>query len=153
MMQGLSAGDAVPWAHAGRRSQAGSRRRQRGLTLLELLVAFSIMAMSLGMLYKAMGGSARQAGDLARRQEAGILALTVLSMRDSVTAQGWQDSGSSGAYAWSVSSQPFETASVTKTPLHQITVTVGWSDGGSDKRIVTHTLLPQRLLGPGETPR
>ena len=33
---------------------------QRGLSLLELLVAFAIMAIALGMLYKATGSSARQ---------------------------------------------------------------------------------------------
>ncbi|WP_440113808.1 PulJ/GspJ family protein [Acidovorax sp. BL-A-41-H1] len=35
---------------------------QRGLTLLELLVAFAIMALSLGMLYRIMGGASAAHG-------------------------------------------------------------------------------------------
>ena len=39
-------------------------RRAHGLTLLELLVALTIMALSLGVLYRASGSGARNAGEL-----------------------------------------------------------------------------------------
>ena len=41
------------------RRRAASRPRVRGMTLLELLVALSIMAISLALIYRAVGGSAR----------------------------------------------------------------------------------------------
>ena len=34
-------------------------RRQQGMTLLEILVALAIMAISLGMIYRATGSNAR----------------------------------------------------------------------------------------------
>jgi general secretion pathway protein I len=123
---------------------------QQGLTLLELLVAFSIMAMSLGVLYKSMGGSARQAGELSRRQEAALIAQAVLAMRDSVTAQGWQERGTSGVYTWTVTSQPYRESGDSVPALHQVNVQVQWADGASGRQLTSHTLLPQRMAGPAE---
>ena len=49
------------------------RSRMRGMSLLELLVAFSILSLSLGVLYKAIGGSARNVADAERYQRAVLL--------------------------------------------------------------------------------
>ena len=59
-------------------------RRQGGFSLLELLVAFVIMAFSLGMLYQAAGGTVRSLGDTEQQLRASMLAQSVLNSRDSV---------------------------------------------------------------------
>lgn len=125
--------------------------RQRGLTLLELLVAFAIMALALGMLYRAMGGSARSAGDVERYQRAVLLAESIMALRDTVPEQGWRQSGESGGYRWQVSSAPYRTglSGPDIPPLHEVEIVVNWFDGQRDRSFELATLRPQRK--PPET--
>ena len=51
-----------------------SRGREKGLSLLEILVAFSIMALALGVLYRATGGSLRSVVAIESTQRAASLA-------------------------------------------------------------------------------
>ena len=134
--------------HAARRHPAA-----RGLSLLELLVAFAIMAMSLALIYRSLGGSARQSGDLALQEQAVMLAQSVLALRESVTAQGWNESGESPPFRWNVSSQPYPTGAsgAQVVPLHQIDLTISWADGSRQRQLQLQTLLPQRNLLPGES--
>ena len=88
----------------------GSRRRLRpragGFSLLEILVAFAIMALSLGALYKVMGNSARQAGHLSSQEGAVLLAESLLSAYSTIPADGVRDAGTSAGFEWQVSSAP-----------------------------------------------
>jgi len=141
-------------------------RAQQGLSLLELLVAFSIMALSIGLLYRSMGGSARSVADMAQQQQATLVAESVLALRDAVTSDGWNESGSSAGFAWDVRSslyvQPVlpELAAGTagavaadRVPLHQIDLRVSWVDGTRPRQLDVMTLLPQRKSFPGEVTR
>ena len=127
---------------------AAAFSRQRGLSLLELLVAFAIMAMALGMLYKATGSSARQVGQTQSYQRAVLVAESLLASRDAVPAEGWNEAGQSADFAWEVRSQPYATPASQSNPgatvLHAIDIVVGWTDGGMARRIELHTLRPQR---------
>ena len=117
-----------------------------------MLVAFTIMAMSLAMIYRISGGSARNAADLEHYQRAALLAESILNLRDAVPAAGWNDRGSSAGYQWEVRSAPYATAenSPTVPRLHEVAVSVVWGDGAAVKRYDLSTLRPQAKPLPGQ---
>lgn len=136
--------------------QGGSAlQRQRGFSLLELLVAFSIMAMSLGLLYRVAGGSLRSVSDVSQHQQATWLAESLLASRQVVRADGWNESGESGGYSWQVRSSPYPTGlnGPKAIPLHEIQVEISWPMGARTGRLQAVTLLPEQKPPPGSTVR
>lgn len=126
---------------------------QHGFTLLELLVALAITAMSLGMLYRASGGSARSVGDIERYQRAVVLAASLRDLRDSVPPQGWNQAGDSAGYSWRISSAPYPSAieNPEVPPLHEVHIAIEWTDAGVSRAFELNTLLPQRKpAAPGQ---
>lgn len=122
------------------------RCHQRGFSLLELLVAFAIMAMSLGLLYRVAGGSARHVADVVQHQQAGWLAESLLASRSSVRADGWNEDGESAGFKWQVRSSPYNSGvhSSLAVPLHKIRLTVSWTAGSRPGQLDLVTLLPER---------
>ena len=121
------------------------RRRQNGFSLLELLVAFVIMAFSLAMLYQASGGAVRSLGDTEKHLRATVLAQSVLSSRDDVPESGWNESGQSAGFTWRVSSASFRTelSDPKAPPLQQVDIVIGWNDRNGARGLELSTLLPQ----------
>lgn len=134
---------------------AASRPASGGFSLLELLVALSIMSMALGLLYQASTGALRGVGDLETEQRANVLAQSILDARDAVPAAGWNESGRAANMTWQVTSAPYPTAvarqAPTVPPLYEIRVLVAWQGGRGARQLELHTLLPQQRVQPGDT--
>lgn len=135
-----------------RRRWQARAARHRGFSLLELLVAFSIMALSLGLLYKVVGGSARNVSDVVQSQQAGWLAESILASRSSVLESGWNEDGESAGFAWQVRSVPYNSGIniLQAIPLHSVRIGVSWTAGSRPGQLELVTLLPQRKPMPGE---
>lgn len=122
------------------------RRAARGFSLLELLVAFAIMAISLGVLYRATGSSVRSVGDLDLRQQATSVAESALERVSGVPPAGLVESGAIGDVAWNIQTRPFDEGNTSpQAPkLHEVRVVVSWQERGEPKELVLMTLRPER---------
>ena len=120
---------------------------QRGLSLLELLVAFAIMAFSLGILYQASGSNIKNTSKAVQYQRALMLAESTLTSKESVNEAGWNESGQLTDLRWQISSTPYLTddgqSRLSEPLLHRIVVQVAWGEGASQRSIQLTTLRPQ----------
>ncbi|RMD70536.1 MAG: prepilin-type N-terminal cleavage/methylation domain-containing protein [Gammaproteobacteria bacterium] len=102
-------------------SQAGCTLRNKGFSLLEVLVAFAILALSLGTLMQVFSTGLRNQGvaeDYAR-------AVTLARSRLAALEPPFEASeGREGDYTWRVEATPLEGG--TALDVIQVKVTVAW---------------------------
>ncbi|MDD5632122.1 MAG: type II secretion system protein [Methylococcales bacterium] len=123
--------------------------RQKGFSLLEILIAFSILAISLGILLKIFSAGVNTAivaedYTAAVQIAEGLLAKTSME----TTLQPGQDSGlENEKYHWLVEVSPFMfnpenvDATTIKTALFKIRVIVNWGDDNDNNREIKLTTL------------
>lgn len=118
--------------------------RQRGFSLLEILIAFSILALSLGILLKIFSAGVNTAGVAEEYNEAGQIAESLMAQTG--VEKPLQPNEATGLekekYHWRVSVSPFqftaENLDVTTIAavLFKVKVTVTWGEDNADGRQV-----------------
>ena len=124
------------------------RARQRGFTLIEVLIAFAIAAMALGLLFQAASSSGTAAHQAGNYEEAVSRAKSHMAMvgRESDVAPGEREGDDGSGYRWRITITPSAAAQPPQgaTPenrlmLYNVEVSVSWLDGGRPHSVVLHT--------------
>ncbi len=115
-----------------------SSRRQHGLSLLEMLVAMTILSLALGALYQAATGATRNVRTAERYAYGVELARSLLAENTMIPADGVDQVGETASgYEWRVSSSPRDSqrGRGSGAEIHDIAVLVTWFDGSKRREI------------------
>jgi len=134
--------------------------RDRGFTLLEVLVAFVIAALALGALTQGAAGGMQSARISGHYQEALSRARSRLATLNTPPAPGEQRGDDGGGFAWRVNVVPIatagrsragdDTARAGRATLLAVTVRISWFMDGGKREVL---LATERVgLAPPEPP-
>ena len=116
-----------------------SRRcNQRGFSLLEAMVAISILGIALGGLYSAASGATRNVRADERYAFAVELGRSLLADNVQVPRSGINNTGvTAGGFKWTVATRPapLGRSGLDQGALQEIEVIVRWADGLRDRSI------------------
>jgi general secretion pathway protein I len=136
-----------------------SREAERGFTLLEVLVAFVIAALALGVMFDAVLGGLRATESASHYEEALSLARSHLASVTTVGIASQELSGDDGrGFHWSLRIRPAGTITLPRGPdedpsqgqqaqatLYAVSVTETWRGDGGERQI----RLDSARLGAG----
>ena len=114
------------------------RGRQKGFSLLEAMVAISILGIALGGLYSAASGATRNVRADERYAFAVELGRSLLADNNQVPKSGMSSNGvTAGGFKWSVTTRPapLGRSGLSEGALQEIAVVVSWADGQRDRKI------------------
>jgi len=126
----------------------GKTSAQQGFSLLEILIAFSILTFSLSILLNIFSGGLRRTIVSEEYQQAVIIAQSKLATAgvESELEDGNAQGQIQDKYFWSIQVQPFnieevglDAEQVNVSPYH-VTVKVNWSAGNQDRQVELTTL-------------
>ena len=117
-------------------------RRQRGFTLIEIVVAFAILALGIGIAMQIASGAMRNARQAAIRTDAALYAQSLL---DTVgVGERLEEGSSSGEFGekfrWTLLAEPYEIESespiepgMSPVQLYRLQLDVTWETGGKEQ--------------------
>lgn len=117
---------------------------QGGFSLLEMVVAIAILALSLGALYQAVSGATRNVRTGEKYAYGVELARSVLADNNLISTDGVSKRGETqGGFNWQVLSSPvtLPQTGLPRGALHQLEVTVSWQDGQKQRQVVLHSVV------------
>jgi general secretion pathway protein I len=127
-----------------------NRRLQDGFTLIEMLIALTILAITFGFAFRAFSGGTYWLDRDGNEQRAILLARSQLARigHDIPLVDGETEGRAPDGLAWNVVISPYGSAVGGLLGL-QIAVRVGWRDGREERQIQLQTLR----LGPADADR
>jgi len=117
---------------------------QGGFSLLEMLVAITVLALALGALYRAATGATHNVRTSERYAYAVEFARSLLATNAVVAEGGVKSSGETDSgYQWRVTSRqrPPIRGDLGNVQLHDLEVTVAWYDGSKRKQVVLDSVV------------
>ena len=131
-----------------------SPARQGGFTLIEIVVAFAILAVGLGIAMQIASGAMRNARQAATRTDAALFAQSLLDTAG--VGERLEEGSSSGdfneQFKWQLAAEKYEIESETPiepgmapVELYRLRLRVTWEAGGKEQEALFTTL---RALTP-----
>jgi general secretion pathway protein I len=118
--------------------------RSAGFSLLEMLVAISILGLALGALYQAASGATRNVRTDEKYAYGVELAQSLLADNAMVPLSGVNIQGeTSGGFKWRVNTRPvkLQRSTLPVGSLHDIEVGVAWVDGRKRREVVLNSVV------------
>ncbi|HXY99647.1 MAG TPA: type II secretion system protein [Stellaceae bacterium] len=127
-----------------------ARQPSGGFTLIEVLVALTILGIALGVLMSALSGGLSRAGATQSEAAAAQLAQSLLADagREAALADGEQAGALASGFRWRLAVAPYgddDDRRAWPIAAKRVTAVVSWSDGGAERSVALTTLrlLPQ----------
>lgn len=123
------------------------QRPARGFSLLEMLVAISILAVALVSLYQAASGATRNVRTAEKYAYGVELARSLLAENAVVPRTGVSLQGeTSGGFRWRVNSRPVDLgrSGIAAGSLQDIEVAVSWLDGSKSREVLLSSVVEGR---------
>ena len=118
---------------------------EHGFSLLEVLVAFTILALAVATILSLFASGLRNAAvaaDYARALTLAESRLATIQGRDVTRLEGGVNEGSLDGFTWHTSIYPYDVLSSNpnRTRLYQIDVSVKWGEGVRQRSVQLSTL-------------